>query len=121
MRWNEAPLYTRSYDLARYIIERSQRFPRNQRFILGARLQTAAFDLVVAIAQALQSRERRQDAIDRIDDALNQLRIGLRLCEDLGLLQTRQVQFASDEVANIGRMVGGWRAHRDLSHAGPNR
>lgn len=121
MRWDEAPVYTRSYDLARYLIERAQRYPRHQRFILGARIQSAAFDLVTGVVRALQSSGRRGDALDEVDDALNQLRIGLRLSGDLGLLEARQARFASEELANIGRMIGGWRTRERLSHAGAPR
>ena len=83
--------------------------------------RAAALDLVdgYCLWPSNPATDDRASAFDRIDDALNQLRIGLRLSEDLGLLQARQVRFASTELANIGRMVGGWRAHQGLSHAGP--
>lgn len=118
MRWEEAPVYTRSYDLARYVVDRAQRFPKHQRFILGARLQEAAMDLVEHVACALRSRAHRGARLDAADDAATRLQIALRIAGDLGLLQQDQVRHACVELSTVGRMLGGWRRSELLSHAG---
>lgn len=116
-----APLYVRCYDLTRYLLERTARFPKNQRFVLAKRLEAAAFDLLESIAIALQDRDERAARLRRADGALTRLRLAVRLAGDLELLRSNQVDFVHGELSEIGRMVGGWRRkeREALSHSGP--
>jgi hypothetical protein len=116
-----APLYVRCYDLARYVLERTARFPKNQRFVLATRMESAAFNLLEAVAIALQERDGRGALLRRADDALTRLRLSVRLAGDLELLRQTQVDFVHGELTEIGRMLGGWRRkeREAVSHAGP--
>jgi hypothetical protein len=116
-----APLYVRCYDLARWLLERTARFPKGQRFVLAARIEAAAFDLLESVAIALQEREGRAARLRRADEALTRLRLCVRLAGDLDLVRGSQADFAHGELTEIGRMLGGWRRKEGqaLSHAGP--
>jgi hypothetical protein len=53
--------------------------------------------------------ERRGCALDDADAHLDTTRFLLRLATDFGYLSGRQQAFASERLAEIGRLVGGWR------------
>ncbi|MCC6556543.1 MAG: four helix bundle protein [Polyangiaceae bacterium] len=118
-----SPLYVRCYDLTRWLLERTMRFPKSQRFVLGQRVERAALDLLEAITAALQEREGRAARLRRADEAATRLRVSLRLCRDLELLRETQATFAHGELTEIGKMLGGFRRseREDLPHPGPDR
>lgn len=119
MSSTHAPIYVRAHDLARWVAERTRRFPKEQRFVLARRLQDAAFDLLEDATLALELNAGRPARLGRVDEALVRLRVFARLASDLELLTERQVEHLARETAEIGRMVGGWLRHERHSHAGP--
>ncbi|MCP4518009.1 MAG: four helix bundle protein [Delftia sp.] len=46
--------------------------------------------------------------LHRADASLTKLRAYLRLCRDLHLLSIAQYGYASQQVAQVGRLLGGW-------------
>jgi len=48
-------------------------------------------------------------ALDLADAHLDQVRFLVRLVTDLGWLSERQYAFAAEKLAELGRLVGGWR------------
>ena len=116
MKYAEAPLYTPAYDLCRDLLQRTRRFPKDQRFVLGQRIANAALDLVDSVVGALVSSDLdRTRTLLAADQALIRLRVSLRLARDLELLSQRQLVHSTTALTTIGRMVGGMR--RQHSHA----
>ncbi len=103
----ESPIFTRTYDLLRWLLPATVKFPRQHRFVLAERLQRAAFDLQEALVEAGMGHDRLR-AQRRADSALTCLRIYLRLARDLELLGISQYEHASRMVDEIGRLLGGW-------------
>jgi hypothetical protein len=106
----ESPLFARTYDLLRWLIPLTVRFPREQRFVLAAAVQQAA----------LRFHDRLIDAVHIPPDALlatlaqasadlDKLRHALRLCHDLTLITSGQYEYAAERTSEIGRLLGGWR------------
>jgi hypothetical protein len=54
-----APLYTKSQDLCSWVVERTERFRKSQRFVLGQRLAATAVELHQELALALRFRRSR--------------------------------------------------------------
>lgn len=48
----ESPIFVRTFDLLAWLLPVAQKFPKEQRFALTARLQNAAFDFYEAITAA---------------------------------------------------------------------
>lgn len=103
----QSPIFTRTYDLLRWLIPVTAKFPRNQRFVLAAALQQAALKLQEELIAAALTRQPRP-ALVEADIALTQLRTHLRLCHDLGFLSQGQYQHAAGMVNEIGKLLGGW-------------
>ena len=53
--------------------------------------------------------QQRAGALARADVELTKLRFYLRLCRDMNLLKLNQYHHAAEMVAEIGRLLGGWR------------
>jgi len=67
-------------------------------------------DLQTSLVLANRRRgERRGRALGDADAHLDTTRFLVRLATDFGYLSKRQYAFASDRLAEIGRLVGGWR------------
>jgi hypothetical protein len=85
-------------------------FPRSQRFVLTKRLQDTALDFQERIIEAALSRgHQRAEQLAAADVTLAKVRFYLRLTHELGWLRSGQYAHASRMVAEIGRLVGGWR------------
>lgn len=100
----EAPIFVDAYEVNREINRRVGTTGAP----LAHRVCTRAFDLLVSLSEALRGGDRAV-WLDRADRALHDLRLGLRLLADLGVLE-RSAQLALIErLEGIGRQLGGWR------------
>lgn len=105
----EAPIYVAAYDLARSVLERTARFPRNQRFVLARRMEEAALDLLDAITLALYHPRLRADQLLLADAALTRLRVASRLARDLNVLAVGAALDIGQRIVDVGRQLGGWQ------------
>lgn len=119
MKADAAPLYVRTHDLVLWLLQRTTRFPRNQRFVLGRRVEESGLDLLETVTLALVSRRLRDVRLDEADEALVRVRVAVRMCREMELLRARQAAHACRQLDEIGRMIGGWKRSRPLSHADP--
>ena len=62
----------------------------------------------------MRMSETPQPHLKRADASLTKLRAYLRLCRDLQLLSLPQYGFASQQVAQVGRLLGGWLKAEDI-------
>ncbi len=114
------------YDTAKWLLERVDSFPKNQRFIFGQRIASDALDILELLVEAAYSR----DKVRLLEDAnrkLETLRWLLRMATDRKVLTGRQYQHACERLAETGRMVGGWlrqqrgrRGENGRGQGGPN-
>jgi len=103
----ESPIFTRTYDMLRWLIPATVKFPRQQRFVLAGALQQTALDFQERLIEASLA-ERPHPVLKQADVSLTKLRFYLRLCRDLELFSLGQYEHISRMVAEIGRLLGGW-------------
>jgi hypothetical protein len=103
----ESPIFTRTYDLLRWLIPATVKFPRQQRFVLAERVQLTALQFQEELIEAAYSGEPIS-RLKRADVTLTKLRFYLRLCRDLELLTLGQYAHVTRMVSEIGRLLGGW-------------
>lgn len=102
-------IFTRTFDLLTWLMPKSERFPKAQRFVITKRLQDAALDFQEALFLANAHEGRNREAHLRTADAhLNKLRLYLRLAHQWGWLEAGPYAHVSRMVAEIGRLLGGW-------------
>ena len=110
MTRQEMPIFTRTFDLLAWLLPVTNHFPRTYRHSFTQRLLDAAFDLSEALQEAnLRYGPERRERLDHADEALDKLRHYLRLAARLGWLKPEQYQHVAAMVAEIGRLLGGWR------------
>lgn len=105
----EMVIFSRAFDFVSWLIPRTMDFPRSQRFIVTKRLQDAALDFYEQITEANGCRGRERLArLREADTALDKVRHYLRLAHRWEWLSMGQYQHASEMVAELGRLLGGW-------------
>jgi hypothetical protein len=117
----QSPIFVKSYDLMAWLIPRTLGFPKSQRGVLARQVQGQLFALYEALVDAGLS-EAPLPHLRRADASLTKLRAYLRLCRDLKLLSIPQYGYASQQVAQVGRLLGGWfKSLEQGKQSGPSR
>jgi hypothetical protein len=106
---NESPIFTRTYDLLRWLLPQAAKFPRIHRFGLGERVTSRALDFQeTLLAAGLARGAERETLLREADVQLAHLRHHVRLCRDLQILANSQYEHAAGMLVEIGRLLGGW-------------
>jgi hypothetical protein len=104
------PIFTKTFDLISWLLAVTNHFPRSQRFYVTKRLLDAAFDFQELLVDANAQRGRaRLGALDLADAELDKVRLYLRLAFRWKWLSQGQYGHAARFVAEIGRLLGGWK------------
>jgi hypothetical protein len=104
----ESPIFSRTYDLVRWLIPMTIKFPRQQRFVLAEAVQRVVLRLQEDLIEAVRLPDP-VPALRQADVDLTKLRFYLRLCLDLKLVSMGQYEHAAGMMAEIGRLLGGWK------------
>ncbi|MBM3222079.1 MAG: diversity-generating retroelement protein Avd [Candidatus Rokubacteria bacterium] len=102
----ESPAFAKAYDLLKWLLPATARFPRQQRFVLARQIEESAFALHRALLRALDERE---SALADADRELAALRAYLRLACELRFFSVNQYEHAARLVDELGRLIGGWK------------
>jgi hypothetical protein len=86
-----------------------EKFPRSQRYGLGRRIETRLYDLLEHFVQAQYSvGATKLEELTGASLSLEVLRLPVRLADEIQLFAHRSHEYAAKEMAEIGKMVGGW-------------
>ena len=84
-------------------------FHRHQRFILGARIENMALDILDLLLEAYYGPKATKKAkLLQVNLSIEKLRHLLRLVFELHYLNAKKFDRLIAELLEIGRMVGGW-------------
>ena len=104
----ELPIIAKAFDLAKEMTERTRKFPRDLRFVLGDRILSTAYDVFDTLLEAKYSTIKRP-LLDRTNLLLERLRFQVRLCVEQKLMTMNQYEYLAALIQETGRMAGGWR------------
>jgi len=97
------------FDYVKWVLDRVDSFPKNQRFVLGTRLADAALEVMELLAQAAYARGKaKASLLEEANRRIETVRWLVRICKDRNLLSGRQFSFSAGCLEECGRMVGGW-------------
>ena len=96
------------YDVVKWLLERVDNFPKNQRFVFGTRLADRAIGILELLVEASYTAEGKAALLEQANRDLTVLRWLVRLAHDRKVLTARQYQHACTLMAECGRMIGGW-------------
>lgn len=86
---------------------RVEKFPRSQKFTLGDRIINISLDTLDVLIEATYT-PKRLPLLQKANVELEKLRFLIRLCHDFKLLSTKQYAYISNEINEVGKLVGGW-------------
>jgi hypothetical protein len=104
---NELKIITLAYDFTKYITPIVARFPRNQRYQLGERIENIMFDVLEKLLEAKFRKEKRE-ILFQTNIGLEKLRFFIRLAHELKFIDHKRYAYISEQINQIGVQLGGW-------------
>jgi four helix bundle protein len=106
----EMPIFVRTFDFLKWLLPATNNFPRAHRFTFTQRLLDAAFDCSERLQEAnYRHGQERLAKLKLADEALDKVRFYLRLAARWNWLDDGQYEHVAGMVAEIGRLLGGWK------------
>ena len=97
-------------DILRWVIPKVGKFPKNVRFGLGARLESAHFDVLEELIRAQYARGgERGRALELANTRLQIARHLARMARELNLLSEESAVYLARLQVELGNQVGAWR------------
>ncbi len=96
----EPPLVIIWYEFSKWLFNKTEKFPKKVRFSFSNRIDNLALDIVEGIVEARYAK-RKGDILHSIDLKMERLRVLLRMCHDLRLLDHKGYEFASKRINPI--------------------
>jgi hypothetical protein len=100
-------LFERWMEMAKWMLERTARFPKRLRQSLTSRVENTTLEILEGVTTAAYRRDRTDTQMG-INDGLNRLRVLIRLSHELRLLSDGQYEEAARRIDEAGRILGGW-------------
>lgn len=104
----ESPIFSKTYDFILWLLNHTEKFPKSERFRMARRLEDAVFAFYELLIEATRSGRRQQEKLWQADLALDKLRLYVRLSHARKLITFDQYHYASAQLIEVGRLLGGW-------------
>jgi hypothetical protein len=103
-----SPVFVKSFDLLKWVLERTETFPKSQRFVLAKRLNDAMLDCYECLLDAALQKHRQRDRLRDADVHLVRVKHYIRLATELRYLTRDQYAYACQHAQEVGRLLGAW-------------
>jgi len=101
-------VFQKVYDFLFWLKPTVQRFAKVHKYSLGLDLEKEVVELLKKIVKANLSRTDKKREIENCLVHYEIVKIFIRLAKDYYLLNIRQYEFASQQLTEIGKLLGGW-------------
>jgi hypothetical protein len=109
MKTPATPLFVKTHDFNVWLIQRTQRFPKNLRHSYTNRIEQLAFEFEELLLMANGAAgAKRLEFLECADAKLVVMRCFLRYSLDFQILSSQQVVYASNCLDELGRLLGAW-------------
>lgn len=106
---DELPIITRAYNLYKPINRLNETLPKRRRYSLGASTEMSLLELLRYLTSAKNApKAHKATYLLKAQAELELLRFKLRLYLDLGVANETTIMQLQSQIAEIGRMLGGW-------------
>ena len=104
------PIVEKHYEFCKWLIAKVGKFPRDQRFLLGDRIERHALDILEMLIKAALTPDRdgKVETLKQANVRLEYLRYVMRLAKDGKFINIKSFHFACERMEETGRMLGGW-------------
>jgi DNA polymerase III alpha subunit len=96
------------HDILKWMIPTLNKFPSQQRFTLGERVESGLLDVLEALVDAAFSK-RAANPLARANLRLQRVKHLWRLAVELEVIGQRQYAHAAEQLDQLGRQIGGWQ------------
>lgn len=108
-RMLDLPIFHKTYSFIIVFSDYLGKFPKKDRFTLGARIENTALELLMLIMRANYGQAGvRVDFLNEGSITLDMLKVFVRLAKDKKALHPTQYLILEERLQEIGRMLGGW-------------
>ena len=107
MAGSEMLIVKKSYDFSKWLLRHTGKFPKSYRFSVAVRIENTILSFTELVAVA-NMRTSRVQLLRQADEELTRLRLLVRLSFDMQFLNLKSYEYASRQIAELGRMLGGW-------------
>ena len=106
------PVYKDSYELLLMIFQNSSKLPKNYKYTLGERLKNEATEVLVAIFEASQSKDKNKAvAIQKALNSLEKCRLFIRILKDLNIWGISKQANLNQKIESISKQLTQWSIH----------
>lgn len=116
-------MHQKTYDFVLWMYPIVNRLPKNHRQILGKKIEEEGLELLTNLIKANNTRGTERNSYQKLSsDALDLIRILLRLTKDLHLMSVKQYLLGTEKINEIGRMLSCWmgKANQGMINVGKN-
>ena len=105
----DIPIFKKSYDLYKTFHEYRRVVPKQDRFTIFEKGESAILEVIECIMQASsESKKEKLPTLERASIKLNMPRVFIRLMKDVKTIDGKKYMNLESVVDEIGRMLGGW-------------
>lgn len=104
----ESPIFVKTYDFTKWLLEHTIKFPKSQRFVMAKRIEEAILNFYDSLVLAVKEEKDKKIILKKADFELERVKHYIRLCKDLNILTIKQYEFSSKAIIEIGNLLGGW-------------
>lgn len=106
----EIPIIIKLYELYKIYYNYLALFPKKDKYALGKKCEEQIIEILEMVIQAKScSQTEKKKSLDTASVKLDMLKIFIRLCQDLKLLDQKKYLNISERLQEVGRMLGGWQ------------
>ncbi len=102
------PAYKLGYECVLDLMRMTDKLPREHRFTLGEHLRKSSLAFLLGLWKAAAGREKTEN-LAKVEDALDETRLLLRLCCDLRLVDLDAFARIAQNVELLARQIVAWR------------
>lgn len=108
----ELKILQKTFDMMNYAYPALAQYPKGEKFALVADIKRCMDVMLERIIEA-NKKYYKKTTLQELDVAVEKLKAYVRLSYNLGFLPPKKYEIWSGLVAEIGRMVGGWKKSVD--------
>lgn len=104
----ESPIFIKTYDFTKWLLEHTIKFPKSQRFVMAKRIEESALNFYDLLLLTVKEEKDKKGILNKASFELERVKHYLRLCKDMGIFSIKQYEYSSKAIVEIGKLLGGW-------------
>lgn len=104
---DELPIFIKWMDFLKWLLSKTEKFPKKARFTFSERMNNLALDIVEHLVEARYSRTKTAH-LREANLKLEKLRVLFRICCEQRYLSHEAYGYGVKKINEVGRMLGGW-------------